>query len=257
MHQREASFSAFVESAGGIDTVAHSTVRLYTPLEFLVRVEVEAGNRQGLFARRRGLELSGRVHLPEIRAEFIFRRHDRAADDGSDQQAMAIVVPRGSSLPIATQPIQATLPERVDLWVLESEPHRQQPWGEHYAGRCGQRGVVFERHVPVSASLDMCFRADERQKGRGTKVEMWGEICFEQGMSMRFVLREPDRPVAPPSEGDSTEVMVIATGTRMTILRQSVSAVVGARPQISVRVTEPGGRVLCAEHALGYSKRFW
>ena len=32
---------------------------------------------------------------------------------------------------------------------------------------------------------------------------------------------------------------------------------VKARPQISVRVTEPGGRVLCAEHALGYSKRFW
>jgi hypothetical protein len=254
--RRKPSFSAFVDSSTGMGTVAHSTVRMYVPLEFLVRSEIIARDRSGPFHRRQGLDIMGWSHLPELRMDFVFRRHDHGKEDPADQWGAATIVPPGFRLPIPGQSMDRKDPDRRDLWVLTSEPRRQPPWLEHYAGPCEQHVLTFVRPVQTQATLDVSCQCEEGDDQQGTKVEVWGNVMFERPLSMRLMLRNGERSHGPAAM-DGKEMVVIPSGTRVPIERQSVTVAVGRRPWISMRVSDGEGRVLCPEHTLGYSMRFW
>jgi len=105
----------------------------------------------------------------------------------------------------------------------------------------------------VRATLEACFMLEECQDGRGTKVDLAGELRFDDATHMRVLFRDPGRSVAPPSEADSDETLLIAAGTRVPIDLQTVSGMVGPHPWISVQVVDDAGRPLIAESLLGRS----
>lgn len=254
--RRKPSFSAFVDSNSSLGTVAHSTVKMYVPLEFQVRSEIVARNRSGPFHRRPSLDIMGWAHLPELRMDFVFRRHEHDQQDPADQWGAATIVPPGFRLPIPAQSIDGMDPERRDLWFLTSEPKRQPPWREHYAGACRQNILTFARHLQTQATLDVSCRCDEAHEGEGTKVQVWGNVTFDRPMSIRLMLRNGEHSTGP-APMDGREMTVISSGTRIPIERQDVTVRVGRRPWISMKVSDGEGRVLCPEHTLGYSMRFW
>jgi hypothetical protein len=255
---RTSSYSAFVEQDRGLGTVAHSTVWLYETVALPVHVQACWSWRRGRFGRPGSLELSGLLTLPELRAEVVFRRTaERAPGTGQadEHRACAVLIPPRSTLTIPHHSIAATVPEDVDLWVLTAQPDREPPWVEHYAGSARERVVLFERHVPVTAVLGISVRAEECQRGRGTRVEIGGELRFDRRVQMRMLVRDPSSTTAPPSEDDSGEVELIARGTRVPIWKQNVSGVMGANPTVGLRVLDSTGRVVSAERRLGRSVR--
>lgn len=254
--RRKPSFSAFVDSSTGMGTVAHSTVRMYVPLQFPVRSEIIARDRSGPLHRRQCLDIMGWSYLPELRLEFVFRRHEHGKEDPADQWGMATVVPPGFRLPIPGQSIDRVDPERRDLWVMTTESKRQPPWLEHYAGACGQHALTFARPLQTQATLDVSCQCEESQDSQGTKVDVWGNVTFERPTSMRLMLRNGDQTNSS-AVMDGKEMVVIPAGARIPVERQSVTVAVGRRPWISMRVSDAEGRVLCPEHTLGYSMRFW
>jgi len=127
---------------------------------------------------------------------------------------------------------------------------------EHYAGPCEQHVLTFVRPVQTQATLDVSCQCEEGDDQQGTKVEVWGNVMFERPLSMRLMLRNGERSHGPAAM-DGKEMVVIPSGTRVPIERQSVTVAVGRRPWISMRVSDGEGRVLCPEHTLGYSMRFW
>ena len=256
---RTSSFSAFVEQDRSLGTVAHSTVWLYETVALSVHVQACWSWRRGRFGRPRTLELSGLMVLPELRAEVVFRRTGERAPGlppGDEQRACAALIPPRSTLTIPHHSIATTVPENVDLWVLTAQPDREPPWVEHYAGSGREQTVLFERHVPVMAVLGVSVRAEECQRGRGTRVEMGGELRFDQRVQMRTLVRDPSSASAAPSERDSGEVELIARGTCVPIWKQTVSGLMGANPTIALRVVDGIGHVVCAERMLGRSVRF-
>lgn len=255
---RTSGFSAFVESDKSLGTVAHSTVWLYETITLPVHAQACWSWRRGRLGQPRTLELSGLLTLPELRAEVIFRRSgERAVPPGSDEQrASAMLIPPRSTLTVPHHSIPAPVPENVDLWVLTARPDREPPWEEHYAGNSRERAVPFERHVPVSAVIGVSVHAEECQRGRGTRVELGGELRFDRRVQMRMLLRDPASATAPPSEGGSREVELIARDTRVPIWRQTVSGLMGPNPAIAVRVVDGVGQMVCAERVLGRSVRF-
>jgi hypothetical protein len=255
---RTSNWSAFVELDKSLGTVAHSTVWLYETVALAVHVQACWSLRRGRFGRPHTLELSGLLTLPELRAEVVFRRTGERPPGiapSDEQRARAALIPPRSTLTVPHHSIAATVPENVDLWVLTAQPDRVPPWVEHYAGSARERTVLFERHVPVTAVLGISVRAEECQRGRGTRVELGGELRFDQRVQMRMLVRDPASPAAPPSEGESGEVELIARGTRVPIWKQTVSGLMGANPTVALSVVDGVGQMVCAERMLGRSLR--
>jgi hypothetical protein len=63
---------------------------------------------------------------------------------------------------------------------------------------------------------------------------------------MRLMLREGDRLA-----GDSTEMIAISPGTRVTMERQAVTTSLAPDTWIHLSVRDGEGRVLCRERPLG------
>jgi hypothetical protein len=256
---RASGFSAFVEPDRSLGTVAHSTVWLYETTALFVHVQACWSWRRGRFGRPGTLELSGLMTLPELRAEVVFRRSGErppGVAGGDEQRASASLVPPRTTLTIPHHSIPAPLPENVDLWVLTARPDREPPWDEHYAGNSRERAIPFERHISVTAVLGVSVHAEECQRGRGTRVELAGELRFDRRVQMRMLVRDPASAVGPPSERGSCEVELIARDTRVPIWRQTVSGLMGPNPTIAVRVTDGVGQMVCPERVLGRSVRF-
>ena len=249
MDRRRSLSHSLLDSKQDADPLAHATVRLYVPLEFEVRVELMIRMRGGLFGRREDFDALGWVHPPELRMQFALRSPERWRRDELESGAATIsIVPAGTRLPIAAQPIDRMRPERQDLWIITHEPQRRPPWLEHYVGRCGARMRTFERSVQAAATLDVCCRTLESPSGGDVRLEAWGDLTFERPISMRLMLREGDRMA-----GDSTEMVAVASGTRVTMERQTVSTSVAPGTRIHLSVRDDEGRVLCRERALGQS----
>jgi len=255
MH-RALNFSAFVESDGRLGTVAHSTIRLSEPTTFRVHVGATVAWRRGR-ADRRQLDICGRAHLPELRADVRFSRA-RGRDSGprEEQRASVTLVPFGAELAIPAQSLDTAPPETSDLWVLTPEPSREPPWLERYAGNFQDRLLVIEEHVPVTATLGASIRTDALPSGRGATIEITGELIFERDVCVRLLVRDPGHPNALPSESESGEVVLISAGTRVPIARQTVSGMVGDNPWIALSVVDQCGSTLIPERALGQSVRF-
>jgi len=99
-------------------------------------------------------------------------------------------------------------------------------------------------------TLDVTFTPEECQNGRGVNIDVAGELRFERSTHMRLLFRDPRQSTAPPSESDSDEAVLIVTGSRVPIPRQTVSRVAGGNPSMTVRVVDAEGRVVCGEQAL-------
>ena len=242
-------FTAVADS--GADPVARSTVRMHVPLEFPVGLEIIARNRSGLFSHRHGLDLMGWVHMPELKMELMFGGESRANGTGARWDATTMVPP-GSRLPMPAVTVDRAEPERRDLWILTSEPKRTPPWLEHYAGHCDQRVITFGRQTLARAILDVSCCVDESREA-AAQVEIWGDVVFEQPLAIRFMLKDAGRT----STDESREMTVISSGSRVPMLRRSVSAPAGSDPWIIMRVSDKEGRVLSPGRELGESSRFW
>jgi hypothetical protein len=253
---RVTGFTGFMEANGELQATAHSIVRLLLKLPLHLHVETTLDWRRGRVMKHAALALTGRVHLPELSVEVVFRRRRQGeAGVGDEQYATAVVVPPEFAMAVPLQFLPMPRPEESDVWALTSDPARERPWVEHYVGDRGEELLTFDQHVPVLATLDARFKPEECQEGRGAKVELEGELRFEQTSRMRLMFRDPSLPAAPPSESDSDEVILIPAGSSVPVTRQTVSALLGANPWVSARIAEPGGRVMSPEQLLGRSVR--
>lgn len=251
---RATGITAFLEPDGGLEKTAHSMVRLSVKLPLLLHVETTLDWRRGRVMKHEALALSGRVNLPELKAEVVFRR-ERDRDAGGEQFAAATIVPPEFALAIPTQFLPMPRPEESDVWVLTSDPALERPWVEHYVGGREEELLTFDQHVPVNATLVARFTPQECQEGRGAKVDVEGELRFYETTTMRLMFRDPALATAPPSESDSDEAVLIASGTEIPVGRQTVSALLGANPWVSARIAEGHGRPMCDEQLLGRSVR--
>ena len=252
---RVGSFTAFADSSRGLVTAAHSMVRVYTQLPLLVQVDTMLSWKNGGLGRRPALALTGAIHLLELKAEIVFRkRRDDELDSPDAHRARAVIVPLGFEMPLVIQHFGRPAPEENDAWVLTRDLTGERPWVEHYAGRIEKHPLTFDLHVPALATLDAWFTPQESQGGRETKVELMGELRFDQNTNIRLLFRNPALPTTPPPQ-QGGEAAVIAAGTRIPVNRQAVSGAIGPNPWISMRVLEEGGRVVCNERPLGRSVR--
>lgn len=242
--RHESAIPSLPDGIGDLSSRTH----LATRVPLLVHVETVLGWHRGNLRRHGSVALTGNIHLPELRAEISF--FTTGNGHAEEHRATATIVPPGFAMTIPLQYLPSPQPEESDVWALTPSPDRMPPWQEHYAGQLNGHPLTFDRHIPIDVTLDLHFTPDECQSGRGAQVDVAGELRFEDSIHMRVLFRDPEQSTAPPSI-DSDEAILIVAGSRIPIMRQTVSSLAGRASWMSVRVREPGGSVLLDEPSLG------
>jgi len=204
------------------------------------------------------LGLTGHLHLPELRAEIAFRSHSangKTNGNGSghveEHWATATIIPHHFTMSIPFQYLAPPAREECDVWALTPAADHDPPWIEHYAGTLQGEPLTFDQHIPVDAILDVTFTPRGGQAGREVIVDVAGNLRFERSIPMRLLFRDPERSMAPTSESDRDEAVLIVAGTRIAIPRQTVSSLAGRNSWMTVRVMDAERRIVCVEQPLG------
>ncbi len=250
-------FSAFVESGGGLGTIAHSTARLSTEVSVPVHVRGAIATRHGWSAGPGTTALTGTVELPGLCAEFAFRtRSENDPEPAREGRATATIVKAGYGIPVPTQRVALAAHPESQLWVKVQEPDASPSCTEQFVGRCAGRPLAFDLDVPVHCTLQAWFTPEESPDWRRTRIDMGGELRFERGARVRLLSRAAAGAGPSPPEFDAGEAVLLPPGTAVPIEKRVVWGNVGPNPWISVRILGAGGRMLGGEHLLGRSMRF-
>jgi len=228
-------------------------VCLHASVSLLIHLETVLSGRRGRVDHDRGLTLAGNLHLPELRAEIAFRNHGGNGNGSGhveEHRASATIVSHHFTMPIPLQHVAPPGHEESDIWMLTPGTDPDSTWVEHYAGQLQEEPLTFDRHIPVEATLDVTFTPEESQNGRGTRVDVAGELRFERSTRMRLRFRAPEQSKAPSLESEGDEVALIAAGSRIAIPRQTVSSLAGRDSWMTVRVVDAERRVICVEQRL-------
>ena len=243
---------------GDLRDIGDPEVRLHTSIALRLHVEAGLGWQGGRAGQPRSLILAGSVHLPELQAEITSLSHDENGNgrghDG-ERRAVAAIVPQRCTMKIPIQYFAPPAQQASDAWVLTPAPERDSPWVEHYAGQLESEPLTFDQHLSVPVTIDVVFTSEPCHGGGGAKLEMMGELRFERAVRMRLRFRDPGQSTASPSAPDSSEAVLVVSGSRVSIPRQTLSGMADRDALMTVRVIESDGRVVCAEHALAVPTR--
>jgi hypothetical protein len=235
------------------EKVSEPGVRLHAPISLLAHLETEMSWQPGRVDRPRGLILMGNLHLPELRAEITFGRHNGHANGNGHSEkhrTSAAIIRHRFSMAIQLQHLAQPAQEEKDVWSSAPGPDHDLPWVERYAGRLGDEPLTIDRYVPVDMSLDVMFGREECKTGRTTNVHVTGELRFDRSVCMRLRFSDPKHSMASPRASGRDGVELIVGGTRVSIPSQTVSGLADRSASMSVRVIETGGRLVCGEHPL-------
>jgi len=249
---RSESFTAFVDRAGGMGLVAHSTVHLTTPLSLLARFEGAAQWRRMHSEHRPALCVTGAVHLPWLQAEVTFRRHAGAGEPRpGERRSSTVVVPGDLPLPIPPQSLDVE-PVTGQAPVLRAAPHV--PWVDRRGVDAESDSIPLRAQVVLDATLDARFTPKQRTWSREVVVGFTGEIRFDQSVRASLMFATPGSSQALACEPDA-KIIMVAAGTHVPIPYRGVSGLFVPNPWISVRFLDAKGRLAGREHDLGRSVR--
>jgi hypothetical protein len=242
------------EEARGIEN-GPPGLHLQAPISTVVHVETVLGRQHGEAVHRHSLAVAGNLHLPELRCEIAIRGHARlgnANGPGEERRATATIIRRNFQVPVPLQCLESLPREGRDLWVLTPTADRDPRWIEHYAGQLDGEPLTFDYHVPVEAALDLSFTTGGSENGGWSNVEVSGELRFVQPTRIRLRFRDSRQTMAPSSDSEGEEVLLITPGSGVPI-RQTMPSPTGCDEWLTVRVIEAETQVIRVEQRLSGS----
>ena len=229
------------------------SIRISTTLTLRVHAETVLGVQSGDVENGRWLAVTGNLHLPELRAEIEFFAHEGGGNGNGhagELRATAVIVPRNFTMTVPVQRFALPPLDRNEVWASTHAPNQSRSWTERYAGKLDGELLTFDQYITVDPTLDVTFTRLDHRNGGGAEVEFAGELRFDRPSLMRLHFRCPKQSMAPASRFDGHQAMLMLAGAHALIPRQIVPRMTGSNAWKSVRVIEPGGRVVCVDQPL-------
>jgi hypothetical protein len=218
---------------------AHASLQMRTAVMLPIHAEAVLEWRSGRDGQRTDLTVSGRLHLPELRAEIVLCG---PAQDGSgprvERRQVVPLIGAGATIAVRRQSLASPDGATSDVWVLTAAPGNDPPWREHYTGKLEGESFTFDQHIVVQGMLEVAFVPGVSGGGVST-IELDGALCFDRRVPLPVLFRGTARSARESSDADGETVVLIGAGTSIPIARHTLWGPAAAGTQLSVRVTGP------------------